>query len=219
MVPFRSDLRSYVCFFLSYMLRLLWAIGSVCYIWGYPSYYTCMFTLIYAPLLPSIQYLYTVNRFVWVSAKFGTCTVVSVNCTPVEDKMRWFEGECAHFSCSKCPIYTLDGARAKFSTNSLETVYSVGSIFYESMRAMISLLWAMLLSFQAMLPVHLSRICSVVSELEAPFSMSPCELWFVYSELCFFPSKLCFPYTYLQYVYVRSLWLCFRWAISCAFSY
>jgi endo-1,4-beta-D-glucanase Y len=31
---------------------------------------------------------YTVNRFVWVSAKFGTCTVESVNGTLVEDKMR-----------------------------------------------------------------------------------------------------------------------------------
>ncbi len=30
-------------------------------------------------------------------------------------------GSRAHFSCNKCPIYTLDGARAKFSTNSHKT--------------------------------------------------------------------------------------------------
>ncbi len=35
--------------------------------------------------------------------------------------MRWFKGECSHFSCSKCPIYTHDGASANFSTNSHET--------------------------------------------------------------------------------------------------
>jgi hypothetical protein len=34
-------------------------------------------------------------------------------------------GECAHFSCNKCPIYTLDGAGAKFGTNSHETDNSV----------------------------------------------------------------------------------------------
>jgi hypothetical protein len=70
----------------------------------------------------------TVNRrFMWVSAKFGTCTVVSVIGTLVEDKMRWFKGEFAHFSCNKCPSYTLDGASAKFSTNSHETDNSVCS--------------------------------------------------------------------------------------------
>ncbi len=37
---------------------------------------------------------FPVIRFVWVSAKFGTCTVVSVNVTHVEDKMRRFKGEC-----------------------------------------------------------------------------------------------------------------------------
>jgi hypothetical protein len=63
---------------------------------------------------------YTVNCFVWVSAKFGTCTVVSVNETLVEEKMRRFKGEYAHFSCNKCLIYTLDSASAKFSTNSHE---------------------------------------------------------------------------------------------------
>ncbi len=45
---------------------------------------------------------------------------MSVNRTHVEDKKRRFEGECAHFSVKKCPIYTHDGASAKFSTNSHE---------------------------------------------------------------------------------------------------
>ncbi len=35
--------------------------------------------------------------------------------------MSGFKGECAHFSFNKCPIYTHDGASAKFSTNSHET--------------------------------------------------------------------------------------------------
>jgi hypothetical protein len=61
----------------------------------------------------------------WVSAKFGTCTVVSVNGTLVEDKMRRFKGECAHFSFNKCPIYTHDSASVKFSTHSHETDNSV----------------------------------------------------------------------------------------------
>ncbi len=34
-------------------------------------------------------------------------------------------GECAHFSFNKCPIYTLDGASAKFSTKSHEMENSV----------------------------------------------------------------------------------------------
>ncbi len=64
-------------------------------------------------------------RFVWVSAKFGTCTVVSVKGTLVEDKMRRFKGECPHFIFSKCLIYTHNGASAKFSTNPHETDNSV----------------------------------------------------------------------------------------------
>ncbi len=43
-----------------------------------------------------------------------------VNGTLVEDKMRRFQGECEHFRFNKCPIYTHDGASAKFSTNSHE---------------------------------------------------------------------------------------------------
>jgi hypothetical protein len=34
--------------------------------------------------------------------------------------MRRFKSECAHFSFNKCPVYTHDGASAKFGTNSHE---------------------------------------------------------------------------------------------------
>ncbi len=68
---------------------------------------------------------YTVIRFVWLSAKFGTCTVVSVNGTIVEAKMCALNLESPHFIFNKCPIYTHDGASAKFSTNSQETDYRV----------------------------------------------------------------------------------------------
>jgi hypothetical protein len=37
-----------------------------------------------------------------------------------------FKGECAQLSFNLCPIYTHDGASAKFSTNSEETDNSVG---------------------------------------------------------------------------------------------
>ncbi len=47
---------------------------------------------------------YTEIRSMWVSVKFGTCTVVSVNWTLVEDKMSRFKGECELFSFNKCPI-------------------------------------------------------------------------------------------------------------------
>jgi hypothetical protein len=50
---------------------------------------------------------------------------VNVNGTLVEDKMRRFKGESAHFSFNKCPIYTHDGASAKFSTYSQEMDNSV----------------------------------------------------------------------------------------------
>ncbi len=68
----------------------------------------------------------TVNHFLRVSAKFGTCTVVSVNGRFNEDKMRRFKGECAHFIFNKCPIYTHDVASTKFRTNSHETDNCVG---------------------------------------------------------------------------------------------
>ncbi len=41
-----------------------------------------------------------------MAKEFDICTVVSVNGTLVEDKMRRSKGECAHFSFNKCPIYT-----------------------------------------------------------------------------------------------------------------
>ncbi len=50
---------------------------------------------------------------------------MSVNGTLVKDELRRFKGECAHFSFNKCPIYTYDGASAKYSTNSHETDNSV----------------------------------------------------------------------------------------------
>jgi hypothetical protein len=40
-------------------------------------------------------------------------------------KRRTFALESTHFIFNKCPVYTHDGASAKFSTNSHETDYSV----------------------------------------------------------------------------------------------
>jgi hypothetical protein len=68
---------------------------------------------------------YTVIRFVCVSAKFGTCTVVSVNGTLVESKLCTCTLESTHFIFNKCPIHTHGGASAKFGNNSHETDYSV----------------------------------------------------------------------------------------------
>jgi hypothetical protein len=68
--------------------------------------------------------VHTVIRFVSVSAKFGTYTVVSVSGTLVESKMCTFTLESTHFFFNKCPIYINDGATAQFSTNSHETDYS-----------------------------------------------------------------------------------------------
>ncbi len=70
---------------------------------------------------------HTVIRSVWVSAKFGTCAVVSVNGTLVEAKMWTFTLEYMHFIFNKCPIYTHDNASAKFSTNSHGTDYSANA--------------------------------------------------------------------------------------------
>ncbi len=52
-------------------------------------------------------------------------TVVSVNGTLVEAKRCTFTLESTHFIFNKCPIYTHDGASAKFSTTSHEADYSV----------------------------------------------------------------------------------------------
>jgi hypothetical protein len=66
----------------------------------------------------------TVIRFLGVSAKFSTCTVVSVNGILFEAEMCTFTLESTHFVFNKCLIYNHDGASAKFSTNSHETDYS-----------------------------------------------------------------------------------------------
>jgi hypothetical protein len=59
---------------------------------------------------------------------------VSVNETLVEAKMCTFTLESTHFIFNKCPIYTHDGASAKFSTNSQETDYSVVYFKYENIK-------------------------------------------------------------------------------------
>ncbi len=56
----------------------------------------------------------TVIRFLWVIAKFGACTVVSLNRTLLEAKICIFTLESTHFIVNKCSIYTHDGASAKF---------------------------------------------------------------------------------------------------------
>jgi hypothetical protein len=53
---------------------------------------------------------------------------VSVNGTLVEAKMCVFPLESTHFIFNTCPIYTHDGASAKFSTNSHETEYSAAAM-------------------------------------------------------------------------------------------
>ncbi len=53
--------------------------------------------------------------------KFATCAVVSANGTLVEDKMCTFTLESMNFIFNKRPIYTHNGASAKFSTNPHET--------------------------------------------------------------------------------------------------
>ncbi len=68
--------------------------------------------------------VHKVIRFVLVSAKFGTCTVESVNGTLVAAKMCTFTLKSTHFIFNKCPLYTQDSASAKISTNSHGTVYS-----------------------------------------------------------------------------------------------
>ncbi len=50
---------------------------------------------------------------------------MGVNETLVEVKLSAFTLESTHFIFNKWPIYTHDGASAKFSTNSQETDYSV----------------------------------------------------------------------------------------------
>jgi hypothetical protein len=78
---------------------------------------------------------FTVIGFVRVSAQFGTCTVVTVIGTLVEDKMLRFKDECAHFRFSKCSIYTHEGASTKFSTKSNGADETDNSVFGLEWRA------------------------------------------------------------------------------------
>ncbi len=52
-----------------------------------------------------LAHLYTVIRFVSITAKFDICTVVGLNGTLVI-KLKYANGtlECAYFSFNKCPI-------------------------------------------------------------------------------------------------------------------
>ncbi len=66
-----------------------------------------------------LVHLYTVIRFVSITAKFDICTVVGLNGT-LDIKRKYANGtlECAYFSFSNCPIQAPDAsANAKFSTN------------------------------------------------------------------------------------------------------
>jgi hypothetical protein len=60
---------------------------------------------------------YTVIRFMRVSAKFDTCTAVRVNGTIVDAKCAHSPLNLGNFIFNKCPIYTHDGASAKFSSS------------------------------------------------------------------------------------------------------
>ncbi len=57
------------------------------------------------------------------------CELVSVSGTIFEAKLCTFTLECTHVVFNKCPIYTHDGASAKFSTDSHEMDYSVSLLF------------------------------------------------------------------------------------------
>jgi hypothetical protein len=65
-------------------------------------------------------------------AKFGTCTVESVNGTVVAAKMCTFTLESTHFIFNKCLLYTHDSASAKISINSHETVYSAHTFLQQN---------------------------------------------------------------------------------------
>jgi hypothetical protein len=70
---------------------------------------------------------YTVIRFLQVSAKFGTCTVVSINGTLVGDKMHRFDGECAHFSFNSVSftLTTVQVTNLALTRTKRITVYSL----------------------------------------------------------------------------------------------
>ncbi len=110
---------------------------------AYPNGFLLLFShsqQIYRVLVPAFpsnlvfvsldsQFLVINATFVFSISSFCHRTVIRVNGTQVEDKMRRFKGECAQFSFNKCPIYTHDCASAKFSTNSQETDNSAVSTF------------------------------------------------------------------------------------------
>ncbi len=75
---------------------------------------------------------YTVIRFVWVSAKFGTCTVVRVNGALVEDIIGRFKGECAHLASTSVPfiLTTVQVPNLALSHTKQITVYlSVSEVY------------------------------------------------------------------------------------------
>ncbi len=75
-------------------------------------------------LLPFFIHCYPF--LVRVSAKLGTCTVLSVNGTLVEAKMSTFTLELYAFRLQQVShLHSYDSASAKFRTNSHETDYSV----------------------------------------------------------------------------------------------
>jgi hypothetical protein len=73
-----------------------------------------------------IQYKCLVSIYVFPEMKllFPKQNNKFLSPTLVEAKMFTFTHESTHFIFNMCPIYTHDGASAKFSTNSHETDYS-----------------------------------------------------------------------------------------------
>ncbi len=67
----------------------------------------------------------TVIRFLWVSAKFGTCTVVSVHGALVESKMCTFTLESTHFIFHKCPFTLMTAQVLNLELTLHGTVFSV----------------------------------------------------------------------------------------------
>ncbi len=77
--------------------------------------------------------MYTVIRFVRVSPKFGTYTVVSVNETLLEDKMCTSLSNLLILSSTSVPVILTTGESAKFSTNMKETDYSVSAVLLNAL--------------------------------------------------------------------------------------
>ncbi len=68
---------------------------------------------------------YTVIRFVTISAEFGLCTMVGLNVTLVEAKMRIWDTWMCVFKFQQVSHLNPDGENAKFGKNWDETDYSV----------------------------------------------------------------------------------------------